>query len=154
MMQEQVETQLTKDNFALVPPEFVASLWVHIQPLLAEHGEEFFEVYSMEEVFRCLCHGTMDVWVAGTDGVMEGLVLASWERHANASFYHVVFCCGSNLKKYFDYGLKIIEYFACLKGARDIVLEGRSGWQRLLAKKGYRRGSVRLKKPVNVLWSN
>lgn len=154
MTQLQEKQELTKDNFALVPPEMMSALWAHIQPLLLQHGEEFFETYSLEEVFRQLCHGTMDIWVAGEDGVMDGLVLCVWERHDKASFYHIVFCCGSNLKKYFSYGLKILEYFACMKGAKSIVLEGRRGWIKLLGKRGYAPGSVRLKKPVSTLWSN
>lgn len=151
---DEAKRELTADNFGLVPVAFIGQLWPQIQQLLVKHGEEFFEVYSLEEVFRELCNGTMDCWAAGEEGVFDGVVLCQWEIHANASFYHILFCCGSNLYTYMDYGLRKLEQFACLKGARDLVLSGRPGWQRVLRSKGYKIAPTRMKKSVRVLWSN
>jgi hypothetical protein len=142
---------LSEPDFSLVPTIYVAALWHQIQPILMEFGKKWLETYSLEEVCQSLTTGYMDVWIAGEDGVAEGVTLCAWECHAHKKFYHILFCGGRGLEKYFD-GLEKIEQYVCMSGGAEVLLEGRLGWGRRLKKHGYSQTTVKLRKPVSVLW--
>jgi hypothetical protein len=132
----------------------VASLWWQVEPILREKGEEWLQTFSMEEVFQVLITGVADLWIGGHNQVIEGVAICAWETHAHAKFYHVLFCGGKNLNKYLDAGLPKIEKYVCMMDGKDVIIEGRKGWQRMLASRGYSARSVKLRKHVKTLWSN
>lgn len=141
-------------TFGLLAVQYVPAVWHQVHPLLLEYGKRLLEVYSLEELFTEVMKGSHDLWIAGEDGVADGVVIGVWERHANASYYHIVFCAGKQLEKYLDKGLEMLERYACMGGAKEIIVEGRWGWKRRLCKRGYVQTSVKLRKSVKVLWSN
>lgn len=111
-------------------------------------------VFSEEEVFKLLCSGIMDAWVGHRGIEMDGFALCAWEVHARAKYYHVLHIMGSNLKLYMNEGLLKLEKWAYVMGAREVVVEGRLGWRRLLSKRGYSEPTVRLRKNMPKAWGN
>jgi len=140
-----------KLDFGLVPTMYVVALWHQVQPLLLEHGQEWLKTFSLEEVCHALTSGQMDLWIAGENGFAEGVALCAWETHALKKFYHILFCGGCGLEKYI-HNLDLIEQYACMCGAQDVIVEGRRGWARKLKKLGYTQTTVKLRKPVSILW--
>lgn len=141
-------------GFGLVDREYIPVVWQHVLRILKEEGKEWLETVSEMEILAELANGHYDLWLAGQDGIADGYVICAWEIHARKSRYHVLAIAGHGLRKYFPQGLELLEQYACLKGASEIVMEGRKGWKRLLSEQGYQEKTVRMVKPVKVLWRN
>lgn len=146
--------RLNTPEFGLVPKEHVPLIWSLIEPILQEKGAKWLETVSEQEVYSILVQGNADLWCAVENQVMDGFVLAQWERHERASYYIIHYLAGRQLMKYMPKALQQLEHYACIYGAREIVMEVRPGIARLLRRAGYGSQTVRLKKNVRVLWSN
>src|SRR5262249_55642090 len=98
--------------------------------------------------------GALDLWIGVDKGVIDGVVICNWEHCPRVSYYHICFLGATGLRKYLPRGLVKIEHYACMLGAKELVMDGRPGFKRLLARYGYGDTTVRLKKNVQKLWSN
>lgn len=144
--EEVVDVSLVE--FKLVPCTFIPEIWEEIEGILNEKGERMLGVYSVEEVFRLLCTGILDVWLAKRGKNLDGIVFCGWEVHTKVKYYHILYAFGNNMKKHLDNALTQLEKYAYLMGAYQVVVEGRFGWKKVLEKKGYRQETVRLRKGV------
>jgi hypothetical protein len=149
---EQSGTSLASVGF--VPHMHVPMLWGKIVSILNEYGQEWLELVDENTVLAGLYTGQMDLWAGMQDGELDGFAVCAWERHPRRSYYHIIQIMGRNLHLYFPSGMKLIEQYACLNGAYEVVIEGRKGWLRKMEPLGYKPRTVRLRKNVRTLWSN
>lgn len=149
-----LETEASTALVAVVAKETVPQLWSELLPILQDKGEKFLQVYSEDELFRLLCMETLDLWIGARNGHIDGFAVCGWETHARARYYHIVGIFGDNLSLYLKDGLRAMEHYALGMGAVEVVVEGRRGWQRLLAKQGYAPRTVRLRKNVRKALGN
>lgn len=154
LMLEEDGMVVGKVEFGLVALEHIPLIWQRVLEILRVEGKEWLETVSEMEVLAQLANGHWELWLAGDEGVLEGYVICMWEIHARKTRYHVLAIAGEGLDKYWKKGLEKLEHYACLKGAHEIVMEGRPGWKRLLLREGYMEKTVRMIKPVKVLWRN
>ena len=138
----------------LLAKEQVALLWPEMYVILEEKAEDFLTVYSEEEIFKLACSGIIDVWIGRRGGQIDGFVLAAWEVHARAKYYHILGGFGDNLKFYLSKGLEQMEKYAYVLGAVELIIEGRSGWLRLLKPRGYRARTIKLRKNLRKALGN
>lgn len=141
-------------DVSLVPHNAVPYLWHEVLPILEEKGERMRSVSSDEEIFSYLCKGGLDLWTAIRNGHLDGVAICGWEIHDRAKYYHVLHVLGDNLHLYLDEGLRKIEKWAYTLGARELIAEGRPGWARILAKRGYSMPTVKLRKNLPRAWGN
>lgn len=138
----------------IIPANMVPLVWSSMLPIIEERGACLLGVWSEEEVFRLLCNGTLDLWGGYRQGSMDGFALCGWEVHDRAKYYHVLHLLGDNLSMYLDEGLQKMERWAYTLGAREIIVDGRPAWKRLLAKRGYGMPTVKLRKNLPKAWGN
>ena len=138
----------------MVPAGMIPLVWPGVLEILQARATEWLQTVSEEEVYNWLITGRADLWLGMQNCVLDGFVICQWEVHDRAKFYHVVYIAGDGLKKYLAIGLQQLERYSCILGAKEMIFEGRPGWQRVLRRYGYAPGSVRMKKAVTQLWSN
>lgn len=158
-MQDTVGTGLSSDDisqadFGLVPPEMTQHLWPRVEQILLTRGARWLAVVSEADVYRLLITGNADLWCGMQSGELDVIAICMWERHARAQYYHVCFVGGTDAMKYLAKGLQTLERYASIMGAAELTLEGRKGLARILKPFGYGSTTVRLRKPVKVLWRN
>jgi hypothetical protein len=145
---------ISTPEVGLVPAGAVPVLWERVVEVLQDKGQKWLKVVDENDIYRLLVSGQADLWCAMHNGTLDGVMICMMERHARASYYHVCFIGGKHFDKYIARGLERLEKYACIMGAAEIVLEGRKGLARKLRPYGYFTNTIRLRKPVNVLWRN
>lgn len=152
------EATTSSDNgyeVGVAPPQAVIVLWPQIQAILRGPGKNMLEKYSEEEVLVYLHEQKWDLWCGMKDGVLEGFTICQWEIYSKKRYYNITMTCGKNLAKYFDIGMEKIEKYAMMNGAESVVLpDGRKGWLRMMARRGYVVTGITVKKTVKTLWRN
>jgi hypothetical protein len=88
------------------------------------------------------------------NGELDVAAICMWEKHSRAQYYHVCFVGGTDAMKYLAKGLQTLERYASVMGAAEVTIEGRKGLSRVLKRFGYGSSTVRLRKPVKILWRN
>jgi hypothetical protein len=146
--------ELTRPEFGMVEREMVPVVWPLVAPILRDKGRKWLEIVSEAEVFEWLVGGRADLWLGMHDQHLDGFVIGHWECYSHRKRYLILYIAGANLDKYIQQGLTKLEQYCCIMGGEALVLEGRRGWVKWLARYGYRQETVRLKKSTQVLWRN
>lgn len=137
---------------ALVPKDKIPLIWQKILPLVEKKCWFLMEKMDSSELLTHLYLGNADLWVGITDDELDGFAICQWEIYTHKKYYRIVALAGEKLQKYLSKGMQLIEDYAAIRGAEEVVLEGRKAWVRLLAKRGYGSRTVLLRKPVQVRW--
>lgn len=139
----------------LANAEAIKALWPQISDILHEKGEEVLEKFEEGEVLTHLFMGRWDLWLGMHRGVVDGFTICRWDEYSKERYYVIGFTAGSGLHRYMNKGLDKIEKYAVLQGAQKVKVEnGRRGWERLLARRGYGEKRVVLTLNVRKAWSN
>lgn len=140
-------------QIGIVPPDGnLVAVWPDVGELLQKHGGSWLKENELinEDVFVRLVTGQWELWLA-TDGIeLDGLVLTQLRGRE----LWVVWACGQHVEKYMLDGLQRLEQFALMNGAREVVVGGRPGWDRVLEKLKYVRVGEWLRKDLVKAYAN
>lgn len=140
-------------SVGVIPTKVIPFVWTDVKQLITQHSGGLDAMMSLGAVERNLLENNLDLWL-GTDGnELEMGMLCGWEKHEFVAHYHLIWVGGENLSKYLKLGLEKLEQYACLCGAKELVMAGRDGWERKLKPFGFV-PKQRLVKNVQVLWRN
>ena len=134
-------------EIGIVPTDTIlAVVWSDVSSILGRHGVEWMEENELSEddIFLKVSEGEWQLWLR-TDEVNLDAVM--FTRLSNSEL-HILFLGGSGLEKYLLKGLEMLERFALHHNAREVVLWGRHGWDRLLDKFGYSQQGARIVKDL------
>lgn len=145
-----------KFEFGKVTLEMVPGIWKEFVDMVEAYDGGWLESVDPVEVFTAVMHGQIELWAAFDDMRLVGGMAAAWERHAKASYYHIIWLGGQpgRIDSFLSNGLEKIEKYALAMGARDVVALGRKGWERKLKAFGYVSRYVQVRKNVREAWSN
>ena len=131
----------------IVFPEHLQAVWEQVETIVREHGEEWLDVVELRDIVLRLSTGDLHLWLGTEEQKAELVMVCGWERHGKKSFYHILWIGGERMKAYMEKGLPLVEEYAGLCGAEEVVFEGRDGWAKLLEPKGYEQ-SLMMRKDV------
>ena len=132
-------------------PNLFLAVWPDVERIIEARGKDWLDVVTPEEVWRGVVRKIWDLWLGTHDRELEMVGLCGWESHDKRSFYHIIWLGGYNLDRYMEPALRLVEQYASLAGAHEVVATGRYGWMRLLKDEGFLASTIQMRKNVTML---
>lgn len=132
-------------------PNLLLAIWPDVEAILEERGKEWLKIVTPREVWMGVVQLKWDMWIGTYDRELEMVGICAWEPHELQKYYHIIWLGGKNLAKYMEPALRLVEQYASLQGATEVVATGRFGWMRLLKDEGYLASTVQVRKNVTML---
>jgi hypothetical protein len=125
-------------------------MWEAIVPLFekgAEHWQMFME---LEDIYRLVSSEHYDLWLVaeGTDVLLA--VLTQMLQYPRIKVLRSLYVGGGDIDLALE-ALDQLELWAHREGAMRCEFSGRTGWEKKLTSRGYRRESVLLTKDLSGL---
>lgn len=131
-------------------PSSINVVWPDVVELIEAKGSKLLETFSLQELYCYVLQGVYELWLVTEEDELKLFGFCVWDRHENRSDYHVLWIVGSGLE-HLKAAIPLVEQYACMHGASELIFGGRPGWARVLEPLGF---SPRKQwaKPVNVCW--
>lgn len=131
----------------LLDADTIKMYWPQIVGML-ERVPHTWSVYTLESLYCRALNGDMQIWVVGRDSIVM-VVFTQVATYPAKRLLEIVWAGGN---KVIPDSLPILdatlERFAELQKCDEMLVLGRSGWERVLKSIGFRRHSVVLSRPV------
>jgi hypothetical protein len=98
--------------------------------------------WTKEALHDCVLGGSLQCWIAGTDGVAELVVFTMVSAYPSGSILRSILLFGRGIDEYLGVLDATFEDFARQMGAKVIQVEGRPGWEPRLKKLGFGRRQI------------
>ena len=125
-------------EIGIVPTdEILVKVWPDVDSVLGRHGLEWMEENDLgdQDVFKKILTSEWQLWLGTDEENLDGVMITRFDGPE----LHILWLGGSGLEKHLLEGLEMIERFALHHEAREVVVGGRPGWERVLGKLGYAR---------------
>lgn len=142
------------DNVFKVGNDTILNIWGEIENLILNYPADVFRFVEPVDILSRIMKNEIDLWIGLEKGEIELAALAQLIGPEHDCYYELFWMGGNNLKTYLESGIRRIESFAMLYGAKSVRMGGRFGWQRLLRNKGYFPYRIELKKDLSYQTSN
>ena len=154
-MDTMVEVGTSLDEIWLVEKGHVKYMWPTLSELITEHPAQLPFFYTPESVFEFLESGTWDLWVGfDKERQVELAALMCFEVYPMKTVYKFTWIGGRNWKRFMPGSIEKIEKYALAREATEVLIEGRAGWNRLMAPHGYKPISLVLSKSLVRKWGH
>lgn len=122
----------------LVTPQYLQVFLQRALPWLERTISEYHTHYwSLDTLVACIMKGEMQLWAAEKDGKYL-FVVTEWSVDLTGKALHVVLGGGElDSEKAIVDQVSIIEKYCQNMGGVGVVIWGRLGWRKLLARHGY-----------------
>lgn len=142
-----------KTDVGLVGLDELCFVWPDALLVIEEFGQKWLETEDIREVYNALKREELDLWLATRDNQIDLVGICGGEFAKGEKLYHIYWVGGKGLKRHLKEGLTKVERYAAFNQVKEVILEGRVGWARVLRSHGYG-VQQRLAKNVRILWSN
>src|SRR3954447_13482702 len=133
---------------ALVPPQRLTDAWPRIAPLVALACARSSGKFVAADVARAVAAGEFQLWVGATTaepGTPRVMLITRLLPYPRLTVCELLACVGDD-REAWEPLLEDIERWAKANGAALMQPIARPGWERVLAKRGYRKTHVMLEK--------
>jgi len=131
-------------------PESINVIWGDVTELIEDKGKELLKTYSLKELYCAVLTGVYDLWLVTRGEELEMIGFCVFDRHDNKTDYHVLWIVGNGLGN-LKAAIPVVEQYACMQGATELIFGGRKGWQRVLEPLGFS-SRQQWAKPVGICW--
>ena len=131
-------------------PEHINAVWPDVSAMIEAKGSELLKTYSLKELYCAVLTGTYELWLVTRGGELKMFGFCVWDRHDERSDYHVLWIVGEGLEN-LKAAIPVVERYACLHGASELIFGGRGGWARVLEPLGFV-PKKQWHKPVSICW--
>lgn len=97
---------------------------------------------SVTELIDELIGQTAQLWVLRKGGDPQAAAVSELDSTPSGPFVHVRLVSGKDMDSWLDSLIECMTFHALNRGAIGISCEGRSGWERVLGKRGWKRRSI------------
>lgn len=139
-------------EIGILNPECLQAAWPDVVELLEAHGQDLLQTYDLKELFVNVLSGTYDLWVVSAGEELKLVGFCTWERHSHCSNYHVLWVGGQGLAL-LKMAVPLVEQYACMNGASELLFGGRRGWGRVLRPLGFV-PKARWGKTISTCWTH
>jgi hypothetical protein len=115
-------------TMSLLEPKDLPNVWQDLMAKIAEDSD-FADLYTPEWIFEQIVKQKLQVWQ-----IEDALLLTQVSLFPRASVFQIIFANGEGLVKNIPLCWEIFQRFAVTQNCTSIVLFGRKGWARKLAK--------------------
>lgn len=132
---------------ALVPPQRLADVWGHVSPLVTLACARSSGKFLASDVARSVAAGEFQLWVGLDDdpGPPKVILITRLLPYPRLIACELLACVGDD-REAWEPLMDDIEAWAKAAGATLMQPIARPGWERVLAKRGYRKTHVMLEK--------
>lgn len=123
-------------------------IWTDLRQFLLAHPRGWSEFTTIEALHQTALAGSLQFWVLAARAELKLVAIGYGELHPIRSTYHIVWCGGTEFRRYGLWGVRAVEQWAQLHGFQELSLAGRKGWSRLLESSGFRQKHVLLTKSI------
>lgn len=131
-------------------PKTIDMIWFIILELMQKYDGGVFRFTEYETVKNMLKKDNLELWVGVDNGMIE-LAALTQVCGTKERYVELFWVGGNNFDKYMDVGLRKIEQWSAMIGAKSFVVGGRKGWVRKLERKGFSFHRIELIKPVSYI---
>jgi hypothetical protein len=131
---------------ALVPPTNVAEVLDEVGPILTRATDRSGGRWSIIDVLDQVETGLQHLWIAFTDERILGVVTTRFVEYPSFRRLEIVFCAGDNLKDWMRPMLDVLGHWHDDNKCTGMELVGRSGWERMLAREGFKKTYIVMEK--------
>jgi hypothetical protein len=144
-----------RTNVGLVDIPCIPTVWEEVSQLIEQNHAGWLDMVDLKEVYESLMMDKLDLWIGHDKWEVFIAMICGWERHAKASFYHIMWLGGRDFRPAMKAGMEKVERYACMQGAKEIRFGGREGWEKLLKPLGYVMAPhIEMRKNVAICWRN
>lgn len=97
---------------------------------------------SVTELIDEMLGQTAQLWVLRKGGDPVAAAVSELDATPSGPFVHVRLLSGKGMSSWLDSFIECLTFHALNRGAVGISCEGRSGWERILGKRGWKRRSI------------
>jgi hypothetical protein len=97
---------------------------------------------TVTELIDELLDGTAQLWVMRKGGDPVAACVSELDSAPLGPFVHVRLVAGRGMNEWLDSLIECMTFHALKRGAVGISCEGRSGWERVLGHRGWKRRSI------------
>lgn len=136
-------------SFHFVSPPVLPQVWPVVEGMLRESPETWTQFETLESIRDHLEKEHLILGVTHKGPEIVFALIMSIRIYAIARTLHLVWCYGPGISEHIESSLSAIERFAELNGCDFVSVEGRSGWEAILAPFGYGDTKVIVRKRIN-----
>jgi hypothetical protein len=123
-----LECFVENDKMILLQPGDLPSVWIELLSRL-EADEDYFKLYTKEWTFEWLMNGKLQLWK-----VHDAFVITQIIDFPATRVLQIIFASGKGLARDIPMCWEIFQRFAVTQNCRHIMLFGREGWARKIAR--------------------
>lgn len=123
---------------SVVPLNSISSVWPFVEAWLDRYPALWNRCQTKESLLENLTTGGLQLWLVSRDSEIYLAFLTEVTHYPTHSSLFVVWAVGKELKRYVRIALSGIESLAASRGISTVYIEGRLGWQKILAPYGYK----------------
>lgn len=131
---------------ALVPNTGVDAVLDEVGPILMRATDRSGGRWTLPDVLDQIDLGLQHLWIAFDDDRIWGVVTTRFVEYPKFKRMEIVFCAGDDLKSWMRPMLDVLGRWHDDNGCTGMELVGRSGWERVLAKEGFRKTYIVMEK--------
>ena len=122
----------------VVPVElrFIDAIWPDVGPILQTAIDKSRGEYQLEDIYRFLHQGTMQLLIAAKDKEIIGAVITEVVQYPRKTALQVTFLAGKHMNQWFDEVVKVTKEGAKTVGADFLQATGRFGWKKYMKTAG------------------
>lgn len=135
-------------SLVALSPAQVAQRWAELIPFIADVADSSSGRHAPIDIFKALLGGDWHLWTAEhEDGKPVAILIARIVQFPRLRACELLAATGSEMTQWQDF-IADIEEWARAQGCTLMQPVTRPGWERVLAKYGYRKTHVLLEKPL------
>jgi hypothetical protein len=134
----------------LVQPRHLADIWPEASPLVALACARSSGKFEAPDIVRAVTRGEFQLWLGVTEREahpVQVILITRVLNYPRLRACELLACVGDDRESWEDL-LDEIERWARDRGCALMQPIARPGWERVLAKRGYRKTHVMLEKPL------
>lgn len=141
-------------DIGLIYPEHLQMFWPAILQHLQDQEPSWLQKITPQEVYRHLHEGNWELWGGMRGGVLDGFIIAQWDRFDRVKNYKIMVVVGINVKLYLRPGLEKVEKYVMQHGGSALDIEALPRLEKLFKRLGYHTEAVVMRKSVVRRWGN